>query len=90
MFTDYLHSTFFITVCQVFLTKKLKEGEKMANLLIAEIKKQMYIRNWKNADLANATGYKLPTIEAFFTNKNDRQKSVAVEKAICKALNIPY
>lgn len=62
----------------------------MANLLIAEMKKQMYARNWNNNDLANATGYKKSTIEAYFTNKNDRQKSVAVEKAICKALNIPY
>lgn len=60
----------------------------MQNLLIAEIKKQMYVRGWTNGDLANATGYKKSTIEAFMIDKPDRSKSKAVEDAICKVLDI--
>lgn len=60
----------------------------MQNLLVAEIKKQLAIRGWSNGDLAKATGYKKSTIDAFMANLSGRNKSVAVELAICNALNI--
>ena len=60
----------------------------MTDLLVAEIKYQMRLRGWTNSDLANAIGYKTSTVNAFFTNIPSRNRSEAVEKAICKVLNI--
>lgn len=60
----------------------------MADLLIAEIKKQMYLRGWSNGDLAKETGYKLSTINSFMANVSARNKSLAVGRAICKVLGI--
>lgn len=60
----------------------------MADLLVAEIKKQMYLRGWNNSDLAHETGYKLSTINGFMANVTARDKSPAVAKAICKALEM--
>lgn len=72
----------------VFDKKILERGEKVDNLLIAEIKYQMRLRNWTNKDLADAIGYKTSTVNAFFTEIPNRNRSEAVEKAICKVLNI--
>lgn len=60
----------------------------MADLLVAEIKKQMYLRGWTNSDLARATGYKLSTINGFMANIAARDKSPAVARAICQALEM--
>lgn len=79
----------FFTTLSSPLDKNIKKAVIfLQNLLIAEIKKQMYVRGWKNADLAKATGYKKSTIDAYMTDKSDRSKSKTVENAICKVLDI--
>lgn len=52
----------------------------------AECKKQMVLRDWTNADLAKATGYKIGTIESFMGNRKVTDQTA---KAIAKALDIP-
>ena len=60
----------------------------MTDPLIKEMKKRMIDLNWSNKDLADATGYKVSTINAFFSNLSGRHRSVAVGEVICKTLQI--
>lgn len=43
-------------------------------LFIAEVKKQLYIRGWKYADLSKATGYTVGTIEAFMCGARESER----------------
>ena len=55
---------------------------------IADCKREMYIRKMTNASLAEATGFKRSTIDAFFANLSGRDKSENVAKAIATVLQI--
>ena len=50
----------------------------------------MSLRGWKNKDLALATGYETNTIDSFFSERKDRERSEKVGKAIGKVLGIDY
>lgn len=54
-------------------------------LFIAEVKKQLSIRNWKYEDLAKATGFKVGTIKAFMCGY---RHSDNVAKCISETLGI--
>ena len=60
----------------------------MTDPLIKEIKKRMIELDWENKDLAEATGFKTSTINAFFSNISGRERSQNVADAICKTLQI--
>mgnify|MGYP002522103295 CR=1 FL=1 len=57
-------------------------------MFVAECKKEMRLRHWGNKELAQATGYKRSTIDAFFS-KGDIKKTLSVMEAISSALNVP-
>ena len=50
----------------------------------------MSLRGWKNKDLADATGYKTNTIDTFFSECKDRERSEEVGRAIGKALGVAF
>ncbi len=52
----------------------------------AEAKKQMALREWRNFDLAKATGYSLSSIENLMCGSRCSKKLVA---AVAEALQIP-
>lgn len=62
----------------------------MNRVFIADCKHEMILRGWKNKDLAEATGYKTNTIDSFFSERKDRERSEEVGKAIGKVLGIDY
>lgn len=77
----------------LFDKKYQRGGEKVRKVrdpLIADIKREMFLRGWENGDLAKAIGYETSTVNAFFANIPNRNRSKAVEVAICKVLNITY
>ncbi|GEM_PF-3245371 len=55
--------------------------------IVAEIKKQMYLRNWKTKDLADATGYTRGTIRTMLNNPTEKLSDRALKK-ICEVLKI--
>lgn len=57
-------------------------------IFIADCKREMHLRKMTNSDLAKATGYKTSTIECFFANTPNREKSTNVAKAISAVLDI--
>ncbi|MCH5323973.1 MAG: helix-turn-helix transcriptional regulator [Eubacterium sp.] len=57
-------------------------------LFRAEISRVKKLRGLTNKDLANMTGYKQSTIEAFMLNRPGRNASDNVARALSKALNI--
>ncbi len=65
-------------------------GERLYRVFIADCKREMSLRGWKNKDLAEATGYKTNTIDTFFSDCKDRDKSEEVGKAIGKVLKIDF
>jgi len=60
----------------------------MPEPIIIEIKKRMLELGWTNSDLAQATGYKTSTINAYMSNLSARERSKAVGEVICKTLQI--
>jgi lambda repressor-like predicted transcriptional regulator len=50
------------------------EVSNIYKLFIAEVKKQLYIRGWKYADLSKATGYTVGTIEAFMCGARESER----------------
>ncbi len=60
----------------------------MQDPMIIEIKKRMLELGWTNGDLAQATGYKTSTINAYMSNLSARERSKAVGEVICKTLQI--
>lgn len=54
-------------------------------LFIAEVKKQLALRDWKYADLAKSTGYKVGTIKAFMSGA---RQSSSIANRIAKSLHI--
>ncbi len=60
----------------------------MQDPIIIEIKKRMLELGWTNGDLAQATGYKTSTINAYMSNLSARERSKAVGEVICKTLQI--
>lgn len=54
-------------------------------LFIAEVKKQLSIKNWRYKDLAKATGFKEGTIKAFMCGDSESDN---VAKCISKVLGI--
>ncbi len=54
---------------------------------MAEIKKQMYLRNWRTQDLADATGYTRGTIRVMLNNPQEKLSDKALGK-ICGVLKI--
>ena len=63
-------------------------GDILYEYFIAECKKEMRLRKMKNKDLAQATGFKTSTINAFFSDIAGREKSEAVAKAISETLEV--
>lgn len=59
-------------------------------LLKAEIAKIKRFRGITNADIARLTGFKKNTIDSFMANRDDRDDSENVAKAIVSALNIDF
>jgi hypothetical protein len=55
---------------------------------MADCKREMYVRKLSNGDLAKMTGYKKSTINAFFCDKADREKSRNVAEAIAAVLQV--
>lgn len=60
----------------------------MYEIFIADCKREMRLRKMTNRDLANATGFKTSTINAFFADIAARGKSVNVAKAISVVLGV--
>lgn len=60
---------------------------KQYHEIVAEIKKQMYLRNWKTQDLADATGYTRGTIRVMLNNPQKKLSDKALGK-ICGVLKI--
>lgn len=60
----------------------------MYEVFIADCKREMRLRKMTNRDLANATGFKTSTINAFFADIAARGKSVNVAKAVSAALGV--
>lgn len=54
--------------------------------IVAEIKKQMYLRSWTTKELAEATGYTTGTIRVMLTNPNKLSRKA--EEKICNCLGI--
>ncbi|MHC1722546.1 MAG: helix-turn-helix domain-containing protein [Aminipila sp.] len=54
--------------------------------IIAEVRKQMYLRGWKISDLANATGY-TPGTMTVMLNTEKKMSKKALNK-ICNVLKI--
>lgn len=70
--------------------KNWKGSGRLDRVFIADCKREMSLRGWKNKDLAKATGYKTNTIDSFFSERKDRERSEDVGKAIGKVLGIDY
>ncbi len=60
----------------------------MYEVFIADCKREMWLRRMTNKDLAKATGYKTSTINSFFTDIPNRDKSDNVAKAISMVLGV--
>lgn len=68
---------------------KMEGRERLYKVFIADCKREMSLRNWKNGDLAKATGYSCDSINRFFSEDRNRNKSEKVAQAISVALNVP-
>ena len=55
---------------------------------MADCKREMWLRKMSNGDLAQQTGYKKSTIDAFFCDIPGREKSRHVAEAIAAALQM--
>lgn len=64
--------------------------KRLYRIFIADCKREMSLRGWKNKDLADATGYKTNTIDTFFSECKDRERSEEVGRAIGKVLGITF
>lgn len=60
----------------------------MYEVFIADCKREMRLRRMNNGDLAKATGYTKSSINAFFADIKDREKSENVAKAISAVLGV--
>ena len=68
--------------------RKTQEGVRIIYmLLIAEIKKQLYLKKLEYKDIAKMTGYKTSTISAFMCGARQNE---TVAKSIASALGIEY
>lgn len=56
-------------------------------MFIAEVKKQLCIKNWRYKDLAKATGFKVGTIKSFMCGDCESDN---VANCIAKVLDINY
>ena len=79
---------FLHTFVKLFRQVTVKGWCKVTDPLIKEIKKRMIELDWENKDLAQATGFKTSTINAFFANLSGRDRSQSVCDAICRTLQI--
>lgn len=62
----------------------------MYEVFIADCKREMRLRHLTNGDLAKETGYKTSTINAFFCDIPNREKSENVGKAIAAVLGLEF
>lgn len=55
-------------------------------VFIADVKRELSIRNWKYKDLAEATGYKTGVIKQFMSNNYPYEKKI--KNAIAEVLSL--
>lgn len=55
-------------------------------IFIANVKRELSIRNWKYKDLAEATGYKVGVIKLFMSNNYPHDKKI--KSVISKVLDL--
>lgn len=60
----------------------------MYEVFIADCKREMRLRKMSNGKLAEETGFKKSTIDAFFADLSGRDKSENVAKAISNVLKV--
>lgn len=60
----------------------------MYEVFIADCKREMRLKKMSNEKLAEKTGYKKSTIDAFFSDISNRDRSEKVAKAISVVLKI--